>query len=204
MSDGQIWLIGVVGAALYMPLVIFSGLWGVPYLEHIRGFTHLEAAHTASMIFIGWLIGSPLVGMIVSRYSCKRLLLSAGCILSTVMMIAVLYLPINDIHTLSTMIFFLGLVSSPQILVFTFAFERVSKSLTATAIAVVNMIIMICGLFQPMIGRIIEQGTVIKSVGNITRQQFSRSHFEQAFLIIPILLLLSFLLIFMIKNQKKP
>ncbi len=203
MTDGQIWLIGIVGGSLFMPTVIFSGLWGVPYFEHIRGFSHLHSAHIASMIFIGWMIGSPIVGMITTRYNCKRFLLSFATISSTVNILLVIYLPYDHLPTLSGLMFLLGFFSSPQILVFSLAFERTKKSLTATAVAVTNMLIMLSGLFQPMIGRIIERGSILKHVGQTTSQQFSRPHFEQAFLIIPIMLLLSFLLLFMIKNTNK-
>lgn len=200
MSDSQIWILGVIGAALFLPTVIF-GSWGPSYFQHIREFSRIQSAHLASMIFIGWMAGAPIVGMIASYYDCKRILIATSTILSCAMTLMILFLPYNSVFYLTGMIFLLGFFSSPQILVFTYAFERSKKALTATAVAVTNMIIMTSGFIQPLIGRVIEYGSIFYD-DTPPPQSFTQAQFEQAFLLMPIVLLLAFLLIFMVKTPK--
>ena len=45
----------------------FGGLWGGPYLMHVYGMTRAEAGAILSMIAVGMMIGSPLLGFVSDR-----------------------------------------------------------------------------------------------------------------------------------------
>ena len=201
MSDSQIWILGMIGGALFLPTVVF-GSWGPSYFQHIREFSRIESAHLASTIFIGWMCGAPLVGYAASHYNCKRILVASSTVLACIMTLGILFIPFNSLLYLTAMMFLLGFFSSPEILVFTFAFERSKKALTATAVAVTNMIIMISGFMQPLIGRVIEYGSIFYD-DTPPSHAFTQAQFEQAFLLMPIVLLLAFLLTFMVKTPTK-
>ena len=117
------------------------------------------------------------------------------------MLLMVLYLPTNNFSHITAMVFLLGLVSSPQILVFAFAFERTKKTMTATALAVTNMLVSTSGFVQPLIGKVVEYGSIFGSE-SVTTEHFTQAQFEQAFLFMPIMLLLAFLLTFMVKTHR--
>jgi predicted MFS family arabinose efflux permease len=67
ITNKQNWLSGLYISLVNLPLFIFGGIWGVPYLTHAHHFTQIEATEITSMIFIGMIIGSPLTGLISDR-----------------------------------------------------------------------------------------------------------------------------------------
>jgi sugar phosphate permease len=57
---------------VYATEIAFLGLWGVPYLTQIYGFDRVRAASTISLVPIGMIVGSPLVGWLSDRWLVRR------------------------------------------------------------------------------------------------------------------------------------
>ena len=66
-KNKQTWIIGFIAGALYAPLVTFGDLWGMQYVRLIADVTKSAAACVVGMLFIGWLVGGPLVGYATGR-----------------------------------------------------------------------------------------------------------------------------------------
>lgn len=54
------------------PGLTFQGLWAVPYLMDVYGYTRLQAGTFLMMFPIGFIIGSPLVGFLAGRSNIGR------------------------------------------------------------------------------------------------------------------------------------
>lgn len=197
----QVWVNSLIGCLLYLPLSIFAELWGIPYLKAVHHLNAVEAANAIAKIFLGWAIGAPLVGLIVSRLPYPRLVLAAGSILTGSGLLILLYckaLSLAQIHLLLLMI---GLFNSSQVIILEIAHRLNPSQYAGTSIAFTNMIVMLGGaLLQPLVGWLLDlQGE------HITYQEvnvLSPLVYQHALVIIPLACLLAALLMVFIKPAK--
>lgn len=190
LKNPQVWMIGFVGGALFMPNSVFSVLWGIPYLQTAHHMTHTDAAFTSTMVFYGWGVGSPFAGWLSTRLRCRYLLM-LGSLLSSITALCIFYIPMHAHWELNLLLFLLGLFCSVEILVFAMARSFFLKNLTGTAVSVTNMLTMSVGAFlQPLVGWLLDvlhgKPTLVDGV-----RTYTATDFNQAFSIIPIVLLLA-------------
>lgn len=153
----QIWLAGIIACMLYLSLTGFAELWGIPFLQHTFNFSSEKAANINSMVFFGWLIGSPLVGLVVARIKSRRVVMITGSLIAFVCISLILYVPHLPELACIILLFIFGLASSVQILCFTLGREFSPERVSATAVSFVNMLCMMGGfIFQPLIGRLLD------------------------------------------------
>ncbi|MDR2432471.1 MAG: MFS transporter [Puniceicoccales bacterium] len=193
----QTWVVGLVASCLYMPTVVFGDLWGVQYIRSALGLHKAEAAKVASMLYIGWLVGGPLVGLLSDLIGCRRKLLVLGCFLSTIFFSVVLICPIRSPFIIGLLLFLAGMSSSPQVISFVASLEANLPSAKGSAIAIVNMIVMfVGGIFQPIVGWLIGRNSTCD-----TEHVISHVAFRNALLAMPILTFVGLLLSFFIKRK---
>lgn len=189
----QMWLIGVIGGLLYLPASAFAEMWGIPYLINAHHMTPQQAAFGVSMVFIGWIIGGPISGWLSEQFRKRNTALTVGALFSCVFFTILLYN--NDLSSLAiyAILFFFGIFSSAQILVFAVGREMSSPKFAASALAFTNMTVMLSGvIFQPMVGMILDyrwNGQMANGV-----QLFTTHDYTIALLAIPFGLLLSAIL----------
>jgi MFS family permease len=193
ITNPQVWLAGLIGLALYLPTQLF-GLWGMPYFVHIHHLAKPVAAQVSSLLFWGWIIGSPIVGFIAEYVKNRRLLLLTGALVSCILLYTIIYLPLTQLNHLIPAMFLLGVFSSVQILTFDIATSSCRRSHAGTAVAVTNMFVMLGGPLQVYIGGLIES---YADAG----EQFTQAGFQQAFIIMPIMCLLAFFITFLLKDN---
>jgi len=144
-SNPQSWLAGLAGAALYMPLSVLGALWGAEYVSAVGGIDKVSASGALSMLYVGWLIGGPLVGWYSDRIGKRRnFLLGAGVLTFLVSLVVVLVprLPLSGYYVLMLA---LGFASCSQVVCFVAAVEHNRPAVAGTAIAATNMMIMLVG-----------------------------------------------------------
>ena len=94
----------------------------------------------------------------------------------------------------------LGITTSVEILVFAIAHDIIKEELTGTAVSLTNMIVMISGLIQFVVGYILDRSHL--SAHNNTLV-FTEYDYQQAFLILPVGLLLAIILSILLKESYK-
>jgi MFS family permease len=144
-SNPQSWLVGISGTALYMPLSILGALWGVEYISSVTGGNKVAAAGAVSMLYVGWLIGGPIAGWFSDRTGMRRnLLLGAGVatFITTLVVVCIHSLSVKGAYVLMLL---MGFASTSQVVCFATAVEHNPKSVSGTAIAATNMMIMFLG-----------------------------------------------------------
>ena len=72
VGNARTWPPVLAAAVVYATLIAFLGLWGMPYLTQVYGFTRVHAATTLSLLAIGLIVGSPLVGWLSDRWLARR------------------------------------------------------------------------------------------------------------------------------------
>ncbi len=199
----QVWLIAFVGACLYTSLSVFGELWGKSYLEQAHHLTKLEAAKTISAMFLGWAVGAPLAGYFSDRTGKRTLILVVGAFLSLICISFILYCTGLSYITLNALMFFYGLFSSTEIIVFVMAKESSGASLSGTVFAAVNMIVTLGGvIFQPLVGSLLDKfgrGQLVNG-----EHVYSVIDYKLSLSVLPASLLLVMVAAFFLKDKRSP
>ena len=73
-------LCGLIAGLFFVPTTVFDMIWGVRFLQEGHGFDYGEAVIRSATVPLGWLIGSPLMGLISDRLGRRKpVLVVAGC-----------------------------------------------------------------------------------------------------------------------------
>jgi MFS family permease len=160
-KNKQLWVCAIIGSCLYMPTTFFAGQWAISYFIDVYHISNSDAAFASSLLFTGWIIGSPIVGVVSNKLGKRSTLLFIGTIGASITSILLLYIKTSFITNLILM-FLIGFFSSAQILVFAIAHEISKPNLVATAIALTNMCTMFGGFVQQLIGVILDWNNILK------------------------------------------
>ncbi|MEE3003339.1 MAG: MFS transporter [Pseudomonadota bacterium] len=200
-KNKQIWLNGLIGMLIFTPTTTFAGLWGVPYLQMTRNIDVHQAGSIISAIFIGWAIGGPIVGLLTNYLQKRKIILTYGSLLAALVLIKIIYFPSPSIPLTTLFMFLLGIFSSSEILVFAIAHDIIDNKLAGTAVSLTNMLVMVSGAMQYIIGVTLENVASASSTISNIPQTFSETQFQSAFIIMPIGLILSFILSLLLKES---
>ncbi len=199
LSSPQVWLIGFVGACLYTSLSVFGELWGKNYLEQAHHLTKIEAARTISAMFLGWAVGAPIAGYLSDKSGRRVLPLTVGALMAFICISFVLYYPGISYGWLNLLLFFYGVFSATEIIVFIMGKENSGAKLSGTVFAAVNMIVTLGGvIFQPLVGKLLD---TFGDSGVIDGEHiYTVADYQIALSILPISLLLVMILAFFMKD----
>ncbi len=138
---------GVTGAT-----ISFGGLWGVPYLVSVYGFSPQRAALYCSALMLAWAVGGPVFGAFSDRLHERKAPYVVGTICALVLWAVIVLVPPGPDLLLVTLLV-AGFASGCMVIGFAFAKESVPAALAGTAGGVANMGSMTGAMvLQPMIG----------------------------------------------------
>lgn len=145
---------GVVGAIL-----AFGGLWGVPYLVSVYGYTTERAAFYCSALMLAWALGGPVFGGLSDRLRERKPLYLVGSASALVLWSIVILAdrPLAP-SVLLALLLVAGFSSGCMVIGFAFVKESVPARLAGTAGGVANMGSMFGAmLLQPLLGMILDR-----------------------------------------------
>lgn len=152
-ANRQTWMVGIIACALFMPLIVFADFWGVHFIQLLTGASRTSASIANGMLYLGWLIGGPCMGALSDHLGRRKPFLVTSCFSCGFLLSLVLFLPSLGTLGLASLLFLLGVCSSPQVICFIVGVELNPIFAKGTAIALVNMIVMLLGGFmQPLVG----------------------------------------------------
>lgn len=198
-KKSQAWLLSIYSGLAFAPVSVFGGLWGVPYLMKYADVSHEMAAHIISYVFIGFAVGAPIMGWISDRFRSRKLIMYYGTFFAFATLSIVLYLDIRLISFISFLLFLFGFFISSFLLSFTMIREITAPILAATAIGFMNTFDALVGAFSdPLTGKILDMfwdGSLVNGA-----RIFSIPAFQISLSVLPLYLLVSFILLFWIKE----
>lgn len=206
ISNKQIWVNGMYGCLVYLPTTVFAELWGIPYLHHAHGLSIQAAGLANSILFLGFIIGAPLMGYISDRLYRRKFPMLIGASGAAVVMMMILYLPGLTESNIQSLMFLLGMLYSSQAIVFAVGREVSPGEAAGTAMAVTNMIVMLGAMFlQPLVGHLLDfsLSTHIGSAGAIVdnvQKLYTVDDYQLALSIIPVGILIAAILTFFLKE----
>jgi MFS family permease len=199
IKNPQMWINGVIGSFMFLPIAAFAELWGVPFLKDGKGFTAQEAAVGVSMIFLGFAVGGPLWGWLSDRIRRRLIPMMLGALLSCAALSASIYLDALGYGAILVFLFLSGMFSSAQILVFAVGRDNTSHVNTGTAMAFTNMLVMVGGaVLQPAIGYFLDLSKGLEPVTE--RMSYTINDYHSAMLVLPISLFVASLMICLLRE----
>lgn len=200
VKNPQNLLLSFYSGLAFIPIDVFAGLWGVPFLMQYYTLSRTAAAAAASFAFLGLAAGAPLLGWFSDYLGKRKIVMLMGTSLSAVALILALYLPPTSFVLLALLLFLFGLGTGSFMLCFTVGTERNPIFLAATVVAIINATDALWGaISEPLIGKLLDLGWT-GAMKNGARV-FSVHDYHLSLLILPGYLLLALLLLFWIKDS---
>ena len=201
-----IWGLGVISAILYLPLSVVAAMWGNTFMEKAGGYTAEEASFATIVLALGWLLGSPIMGVLSDRWGSRRRPLMIGSIGGGVAMCILLWPGYLGYAGLLVMMFVGGLFTSTQVVCFAASMEVAPKPLRGTATACCNFItMMIAAVLQIWIGWVLT--TEVRFFHHFAKSKIDPAHlldtatasdFRWAMAVIPALFIVALIICIML------
>lgn len=210
VSNPQTWIIGFVGSCMFLPLLAFGDLWGVQYVMSVANVTKPVAADACSLLYFGWLVGAPIAGWLSDHFGTRKKPLFWGVVLTTACLWLMLMMPTLDISVVSAGLFIIGLVSSIEVIVFVASLEVNPSFARGTAVAVINMIVMLVGgVVQPLIGQLLDMRatdtSIIAAADPLSSGfQYAAADYRYALMVMPLIMLIGCVVCLFMKESFEP
>jgi sugar phosphate permease len=138
----------------------FCGLWAGPYLSDIHGLSRTTTGGILSMVAVGLVVGSPLLGYLSDQVFKSRKKVLFGCSLITAIEWALFYLYFKELPLPVLYVFFLMIgvcIGASVIIAFTATKELFPLEIAGTSVSCVNLFGFVGGvIYQPLIGRFMD------------------------------------------------
>ncbi len=200
LGNSQNWLFGLYTGLLNLPIMLFGAVWGVLYLTQVHGVSQLEATNISSMIYLGTIVGAPVMGWLSDTWGRRRTPMIWGAVFSLGLIVAIMYGPDWSAQGLILAFFLLGLFTSSQVISYPGVTESNDTTISGTAMGLTSSIIMgIGGAAQPFTGWLLDMywdGSMTDGV-----RQYADSDFLWALAVIPVGFVVALLASFLLRES---
>jgi MFS family permease len=199
LCNSQTWIIGAIGCFMWFPIAIYAEAWGVGHLQDVMGYKIENATFAVGMIFLGMACGGPCVGACADYFQKRKIIVMIGAFLTFIVSSFLIYYDNLSVNSVYALCFFFGFFNSPQVLVFPMAKAITDKHSVGSALALVNMFVMLAGVIQPI------TGYLLRHIGGNAMQSliYSKHAYHVALAIIPASLVLTIFLALLLKDDFK-
>lgn len=190
LSNPQNWLSGLYTSCLNLPIMVICALWGASYLQVVHQLSQMAASNVVSLIFIGSIVGCPLMGWISDTLGHRKPLMVFGAI-ATFITVIPLFIGMELSNTvLSGLFFLLGFFTSTQVITYPLIAESNPRCSTGAATGIASVIIMGGG----GVGQVLF-GWLMQHHAGATSHQYTVADFQFAMWMFPIAVVVALLAI---------
>jgi len=195
ISHRQVWFIGLYAFTSWGAAILFAAVWGVSYLSERFSISIIQASVAPVLVFFGAGSLGPIIGY-CSNYFGRRLpFLWIGSIMGFFASLFLLFLHWLSLNVVFGLLLLMGVGTGMHALTFVLVRENIKPSIVATALGFNNMGVVLGGaVLPPIMGFILRinwDGLIKNGV-----PVYSSYVYERAFLLIPILYFIGFILSF--------
>lgn len=202
LSSKVIWALAIANLLMVGALEGFADVWGVQYLMLAFTLSKGDAAGVISFIFLGMLVGGPLLALFAKRFGNYSVISSCGLGMALCFML-LLHAPAYNWWLLAGVFFVVGVLCCYQVIVFAAGAELVPVKHLGIAIAFLNCINMLGGsFFHTLIGSIMDMlwgGTM----GDDGLRLYELNTYNYALSSIPICASLGAVMVYFIQKRAK-
>ena len=157
LKNPSLWGISFYGALMYLPLTVFTDVWGTSFLTHGLGMDRETASIGVSLVLVGCAVGAPLVALLSERLGSRRWPMFCSALLTTLVSAVLVLLPDVSTPLVFALLFGMGVGMTGQTLVFVSASEAMPIHMHGLVSGFINMVVMMGGvIFQPLTGFLID------------------------------------------------
>ncbi|HAT7074000.1 TPA: MFS transporter [Legionella pneumophila] len=142
LSNKQNWLAGLYTSLLNLPIMVLCALWGASYLQVAHHLSDIAASNVVSLIFMGSVVGCPLVGWLSDTQGRRKPLMIFGAVATLITTIPLFIDVVLTQMSLSILFFALGLFTSTQVISYPLVAESNQAENTGAATGIASVIIM--------------------------------------------------------------
>ena len=126
-------------SVMNMAVAVFGAMMGSLYLMQRLGVGKEDAAMVNSMLFLGAIVGGPVIGWCSDKMGLRILPMKLGAVLSLLVFLLVLYVPVS-LGAMAVLFFLLGFFTAAQVISYALVAESNSPVMTATAVSTVSIL----------------------------------------------------------------
>jgi MFS family permease len=130
--------VALFGSLMNMAIAVFGAMMGSLYLMERLDISKELAASINGMLFLGTILGGPLMGRWSDRLGIRLLPMRVGAIGALFVLLVVLYVPCSP-WVMYVLFFALGFFTSAQVISYAYVAESHPHSMTATAVSLVSI-----------------------------------------------------------------
>lgn len=157
LTSKKLWINGLFIGLSFALVTVFGALWAAPFIQIKLACSLRQASLINAMFFLGTGLSCPLFGVLASYFSRRKPLILSGCLLTTAVMLFVLFSPIKSIVVMSSLMFMLGLCCGSYILAYPISNELAPANSLSTCTGFINTLALITTpLLQPLIGYLLD------------------------------------------------
>lgn len=134
----QMLRVGLFASLMNMSIAVFGAMIGTLYLMERLGVSKEIAASINGMLFLGSIVGGPLIGRWSDRLGERLLPMKTGLIGALIVTLMILYVPLTS-WMMYVLFFLLGIFISAQVISYAYVAESQPHSMTATAVSIVSI-----------------------------------------------------------------
>lgn len=142
LSNPQNWLAGLYTSLLNLPIMVLCALWGATYLQIAHHLPDIAASNVVSLIFMGSVVGCPLVGWLSDTQGRRKPLMIVGAVATLITIVPLFMNVVLTQMALSIIFFALGLFTSTQVISYPLVAESNQAENTGAATGIASVIIM--------------------------------------------------------------
>jgi len=136
--NSQTWRAAFYTSLMNMAVAVFGAVMGQLYLMQKLGVTQAEASVVNSMLFLGSILGGPMIGWLSDRLRMRVLPMKAGVLISFFITLMILYTTVSLIG-MGILFFLLGFFTAAQVISYAQVAESNAPSMTAMAVSTVSI-----------------------------------------------------------------
>lgn len=144
IRDPVNWALGCYGGLMFIPMEIFTALWGIEYFHAFYPtYTKAMLANLVACIFVGWMIGCPSWGWLSDYFQQRKyfLMVASGGLLSCLLIL--IYFSFISLGSMVILMSMLGFFSAGSTLYMSIAIRYNATNATGASLALINAIALI-------------------------------------------------------------
>jgi MFS family permease len=186
------WVNGIYSGLMFTILSVFVALWAIPFVQIAYHVTLTESTVLCNLVFVGVVIGGPIIGWLDGRVKNRRKLLAFFTMASAILLSVLIYVPSLSLVTIIFLMVLLGIFACTYILTFAIANEIVPSHMRGTSIGFTNALSMVTApLLQPLVGLVLHLVAHHSTTGV---ESYTAHNYQLALTLLPVSILISALL----------
>lgn len=136
-GNAQSWICGLISGLLFAPTTIFVMIWGVKYFN-LAGIEYEQAVVVSSMAALGWVFGSPILGVVTDKLGRRKPVLLVSCIAMMICLLQLIFAP--NLLNPSVLMFVFGFFSGGTMITYSVIKEANPDNVKGSATGAMNFI----------------------------------------------------------------